>query len=64
MLPSFSLVNMMTLGVFHIGDITLVVIGIVVDSLQSAVGEMDIVLALGVVAIPGLAVTKLGSMVW
>ena len=64
MLPSFSLVNMMTLGVFHIGDITPVVIGIVVDSLQSAVGEMDKVFSLGVVAIPGLAVAKLGPMVW
>ena len=62
-LVSMSLVVMVSLGVVDIGNVALVPINMVLDSLQATIGKMHMVLPTGVMAITLLAVTKLGAVV-
>ena len=52
-----------SLGVLDVGHVALVAVDVVVDGLDAAVGEVDVVLAAGVLAVPLLAVAELGRAV-
>ena len=56
-------VSSVTLGVLDVGHVALVAVDVVVDGLDAAVGEVDVVLAAGVLAVPLLAVAELGRAV-
>ena len=62
-LVSMSLVVMVSLGVVDVGNVSLVAIHMVLDSLEPAIGQVDMVTPAGMLAVPLLIVAKLCAMV-
>ena len=62
-LVSMPLVVMVSLGVVDISNVALVAINIVVNCLQSAIRQVDMVTPAGMLAVPLLFMAKLGAVV-
>ena len=58
-----GLVGSVALGVLDISHIAIVTVDIVVHGLKAAIGKVDVVLALGLVAVTLLALAKVGAVV-